>query len=29
VEKSLSGDCRLLIGDSREATGQYLKVVES
>ncbi len=29
VEKSSSGHCRLLIGDSREATGQYLKVVES
>lgn len=29
VEKSLSGDCRLLVGVSREATGQYLKVVNS
>jgi predicted nucleotidyltransferase len=29
VEKSSSGHCRLLVGASREATGQYLKVVDS
>jgi predicted nucleotidyltransferase len=28
VEKSLFGHCRLLVGASREATGQYLKVVK-
>jgi predicted nucleotidyltransferase len=28
VEKSLSGHCRLLVGASREATGQYLKVAK-
>ena len=29
LEKSTSGDCRLLVGTSREATGEYLKVLKS
>jgi predicted nucleotidyltransferase len=28
LEKSKSGQCRLLVGSSREATGEYLKVLQ-